>query len=93
MESSFEEECFLFCFLFIVAALLECREKRQGVNLQLMTNLGIAQGHGRSFFHKESGDLEMAAGERVMERSRAFAEGAAGIVDIGAAFQQQGHNI
>lgn len=58
-----------------------------------MTNLGIAQGHGRPSFHQELGHFEMAAGERVVERSRAFAEGAAGIVDVGAAFQQQGHNI
>lgn len=58
-----------------------------------MTNLGVAQSHGRPSLHQESGHFEIAAGERVVERSHAVALGAAGIVDIGAAFQQQGHNL
>lgn len=58
-----------------------------------MTNLGVAQSHGRPSLHQESGHFEIAAGERVVERSHAVALGASGIVDIGAAFQQQGHNL
>lgn len=62
------------------------RDRRQGANLQLMRNLGIAQRHGRPSLHQESGHFEIAAGERVVERSHAVALGAAGVVDIGAAF-------
>lgn len=62
-------------------------------SMQPMTNLGIAQSHGRSAFYQESGHFEMATGERVVERSHAFTQGPPGIVDVGAAFQQQGHNV
>lgn len=57
------------------------------------THLGIALSHRSPSFHQESGNFKMAAREGVVERSHPLAQGTTGIVDVGTAFQQQGHNI